>query len=389
MGKKGDVEPKRMLELLRDPTQSPAQLAERCEASAPACDEARALVEELETAEPDAILALPSVLGRAVLRAAAAAGRMDVLQAAATEGDKELQREAKRLAFGLGRQGVEVALPQSEPAAPQPAAPVVVADPSPCFLGPVDGRGERVAIWTRSLSGRGLEVTHLWLSDRKGVVDCAIGEMSKKRFREWLESARAGDETLHELERETVRVAIDRARLVARDRAAPPAAFTSWAPQVLGPVPATPPAGLCSGLPCAASREACLERLAAPAIFDAPELRFWAPPFEAIERLAAQLTAPDAPDALLGELVAEWRRQVGDELLRERLADAAWFAGVLGAQERAEALQAAATALEAGDDALASALLHRLAVRARELLQKGAAAESHHRTSSRSVVAGR
>lgn len=387
MAKKGDVEPKRMLELLRDPTQSPAQLAERCEASAPACDEARALVEELETAEPDAILALPPVLGRAVLRAAATAGRMDVLHAAATEGDKELQREAKRLAFGLGRQGVEVALPVAEPVVAP--APVVAVDPSPCFLGPIDGRGERVAIWTRSLSGRGLEVTHLWLSDRKGVVDCAIGEMSKKRFREWLESARAGDETLQELEREVVRVAIDRARLSVRDRGAPPASFTSWAPQVLGPAPSAPPAGLRRAPLTEGAREERLLALASPALLEAPELRFWGPPFDAVEKLAAPLAAPDAPDALLLELVAEWRRQVGDELLCERLSDAAWFAGQLGAQPRADALEAAVVALEGGDGSLVEALLHTLCSRARELLQKGVAAESHHRTTSRSVVAGR
>ncbi len=388
MAKKGDVEPKRMLELLRDTTQSPAQLAERCDASAPACDEARALVEELETAEPDAILALPKVLGRAVLRAAAAAGRMDVLQAAATDGDKEQQREAKRLAFGLGRQGVEVALPSSEPVAP--IAPIAAApDPSPCFLGPIDGRGERVAIWTRSLAGRGLEVTHLWLSDRRGVVDCAIGEMSKKRFRDWIESARAGDETLQELDREIVRVAIDRSRVVARDRGSPPVSFTSWAPQVLGPVPATPPPGLRPDAASGSSHERCLAVLSGAELLAAPELRFWGPPFDAVERLAAALAAPDAPDALLHELVGEWRRQVGDALLAERLRDAAWFAAALGGAERAVALDEAATSLEAGDASLVTALLHRLSMRARELLQKGVAAESPHRTSSRSVVAGR
>lgn len=290
---KKDVDARRALEILRDANLDLRAVAERLGVSPEAVDEARCLVDEIEQAETDAILALPPVLGRAALWAAVPAGRQDVLAEAAAVGEKEVQREAKRIAHNLKLKGVELALPQRQPEPVRPAVEPAAAAEPPVFLSSLDANGERAVFWTRNVPGRGIELAQLVVSDERGIVDLLLGELSRKRFRELVEELpRKGGVTIREVSREDARTVIDRARWAARASGQVPAHFPAWAAQVLGPAPAEPPPPLGprgEGQPL--PDPAVLGELVAESaeLFAEPELARWAPGEEALWSCAAAL----------------------------------------------------------------------------------------------------
>jgi hypothetical protein len=310
--KKTEVDARRVLVLLQDQTLTPREIAGRVGASPEAVDEARALVEELPTAEVDALLALPPVLARAALLAASAGQRYDVIAEAFTSADKEIQKEARRIAHHLRLRGIAVEAPPKPAPPPPPAEPAPAA--LPALLSSVDSRGERVAFFARPLPGRGVEVAQLVLSDLRGVISLSLAELSRKRFRELCEElAHEGPVTVVDVGQERVRQAIDRARLLGRDRGELPSNFTAWAAQVLGPPPAEPPPALA---PEAAGRapedeaeRAALARGSA-ALFAEPEVARWIPEEEAIQRIALRVDeALASPLYLSGPAGAEQREE--------------------------------------------------------------------------------
>jgi hypothetical protein len=368
MSRKPDLDTKRVLELLKDGTGTPKDVAARLGASPEAVDEARCLLEEIGSAESDAILAMPPVLARALLRAAALAGRHEVLLEAASATDRELQREARRIAHALEQRGVKVELPAKarEEVAPRSAEPAPAAD-LPVFLSSLDPAGERAVFWSRALPGRGVELTQLLVGER-GVMEMAEGEMSRRRFRELSrELPRRGVVTIVEVPRAVGRVVIDRARVAGRDGGEIPARFTPWAAQVLGPVPADAPPPLRpegEGRPPPEELGALARRSAE--LLDVPELKNWLPDDENALRACA-LAVEEANrsqlylEGELGEsqradaLAAAVERAVEgyfDERRRStyaaRLLDMGWLLERTGRIEPARIAAAAAQALAAG-----------------------------------------
>jgi len=290
MTKRAELDARRALELLTQPDATPASLAPKFGASPEAIDEARALADEISSAEIDAILAMPPVLGRALLRAAVQAGRLEVVVEAATAGDKEMQREAKRVAHALKQQGVTLELPGKPAEAPRPAPEPQAAPEPPVFLSSLDGHGERAVFWTRSLPGRGVELAQVVVSDDRGILDFLVAELSRKRFRELADDLpRRGEVTIREVGRDEAARAIARARVAARAGGECPGTFPAWAAQVLGPVPpdAPPPLSPAVGPADAAELRALVTDSAS--ILDEPELARWRPDVHALRRLALRL----------------------------------------------------------------------------------------------------
>lgn len=365
MGRK-DVDARKALEILRDTGLDLRAAAERLDVSTAAVDEARCLVEEMEQAEVDAILAMPPVLGRALLRAAIAAGRQDVIAAAAAEGDKELEREARRIAHGLKLQGVELALPKKQPEAPRPAPEPAPTSEPPVFLSSLDANGERAVFWTRNLPGRGVELAQVVVSDERGIVDLLLGELSRKRFRELLEELpRRGAVTIVEASRADAKAVIDRARVAARDGGRAPAHFPAWAAQVFGPIPAEAPPPLAprgEGQPLL--DPAVLSELVAESanLLREEELARWAPPEAALRACALELegtaTSPLFVDEAqretgMRDAIARCADRLFDEPTRRRwaarLLDTAWLLEATGRVHAARIAVATARALEGGE----------------------------------------
>ncbi|WP_373045886.1 hypothetical protein [Vulgatibacter sp.] len=317
---KKDVDARKALEILQDAALDLRAVAERLCVSPEAVDEARYLADEMEQAAVDAILAMPPVLGRALLWASIPRSRQDVLAAAVAEGEKEVQREAKRIAHNLKQKGVEIALPTKAVEQPRPAAEAPVAEP-PVFLSSLDGNGERAVFWTRNLPGRGIELAQLVISDERGIVDLLLGELSRKRFRELVdELPRRGGVTIREVSRGDARQVLDRARVAARETGNVPAHYPAWAAQVLGPAPASAPPPLApkgEGQPL--PDPAVLGELVTESheLFSEPELARWSPGDEALRSCAAAVEAASSSNLYLDDV----QRQEGVRAAIERCAE--------------------------------------------------------------------
>jgi hypothetical protein len=309
--KKTEADARKILELLRDPALSPKDLAERVGASPEAVDEARVLVDELPTAEVDALLALPPTLARAALLAAAAGGRHDVIAEAFGSADKEIQKEARRIAHHLRLRGIDVGAPPKPAPPPPPAEPAPVELPT--LLSSIDSHGERVAFWTRVLPGRGIEVAQIVLSDQRGVVSLSLAELSRRRFRELCEElVHEGPVTIVEASRDAVRRAIDRARMLGRERGELPSSFAPWAAQVFGPVPAAAPPPLGpegDGRPPADDAGRAGLARESGVLFDQPEIDRWAPDEEAMQRVALRVDEAAASPLYLSGAAGEQQRE--------------------------------------------------------------------------------
>src|SRR5690606_7141472 len=151
-------------------------------------------------------------------------------------------KEAKRLAHHLRLQGKEIELPRQEAEAPRPPAEPAAPE-LPVLLSPVDTEGHRALLWTRALTGRGVEVARLVIDDER-VLDFELWESSRKKLRGLVKELTQGRARLAELPRDEVRRAIDRVRFAMETSGGAPAGFATWALAALGPVPATRPAPL-------------------------------------------------------------------------------------------------------------------------------------------------
>lgn len=369
MAKKADLDGRRALELLQDPQATLAALAERLGTSQEAVDEARSLLEEIGAAEIDAILAMPPQLGRALLRAASQKGRHDVLVEAAASGDKEYQKEAKRLAHALKLRGIELELPTKQAQEPQQAPEPQAAAEPPIFLSNLDAFGERAIFWSRNLPGRGIELAQLVVSDERGVLDFLVADLSRKRFRELIdELPTKGGVTIQTYDRDEALAVIQRARVAAREGGECPTSFPAWAAQLFGPIPAEAPGPLSprgEGKP--PEDPPALARLAAASgeLFDEPELGRWRPDDETLRSFGLHLEEAASSPLYLEGAAGERQREEALAGIAEREAAAYFderrrslYAGYLldtarlfeltGRQERAQTAAAAALLLASG-----------------------------------------
>src|SRR5215208_1980935 len=115
------TDPDAVLALLKDPNVESQQVAEATGTPREEAARAARLVMGIARAKPEDVASLPPALALAVLRAAFAAARGDVLAAAAGAPSKDVAKDAKRYLHLLRARGVSVPLASRPPAAPTPA----------------------------------------------------------------------------------------------------------------------------------------------------------------------------------------------------------------------------------------------------------------------------
>ncbi|GEJ59429.1 hypothetical protein [Anaeromyxobacter diazotrophicus] len=281
-----NLDPDALLAMLRDPNRETQEIAASAGVPRDEAGRAARLALGLGKAKPEEILSLPPPLALALLRAAATAGRADVLAAAAAHPHKDLAKEGKRALYVLKMRGVAV------PEAPRPAAPPpapAVEPPVPCFASTVDGHGER-AVWIgRAVPGKGIEVGQAVLSDEKGLVELHLALLGRKEYRQFAKDIveRGRSMGVAETEREQAKGLVAAARRL-NDPVAhpPPPGADAWLAR-LGPAELPPdPAERFPALPEEEER-AAVE--ASGRLHELPLLRGWLADEEALRSLARKL----------------------------------------------------------------------------------------------------
>ena len=275
-----------LLEMLRDPNRETQEIATA--AGAPREDVGRAsrLVLAIGKANPAEILTLPAPLAIAVLRAAAAAHRADLLAVAAGHPNKEVAKEGKRALYLLKARGVAVpelrrAVPSPAPAAPEP--------PLPCFASAMDGHGER-AIWIgHHVPGKGIEIGQAVVSDRKGFIELYVGFLGRKEYRSFGKDllARGLAMGVAEIDREQAKGLVAAARkLNAVAGTTAPEGADAWLSRLGPTTPPLDPAARFAPLPDD-EETAALE--ASGRLHDLPLVRGWLADEVALRALALKL----------------------------------------------------------------------------------------------------
>ena len=285
-----------LLALLRDATLKPESICEEIEcAGATGCSAAsialaRTLLETAATAgvEADAPLAkshataiatLPELLGAAVLRAAAEAGRQEVLREVATGASKPLAKEAKRELQRLKQKGVKVAALAPQGAAVMKAVPE--SEAPVCHVSSIDAYGER-AVWYARSGRSGIDLAQVVISDIKGIVAADALGLSRKQHREFLKRLpRDGVVTVAEVPPAHARILVVEAEaLGARNGFSPPASYDN-ALRVLGPAPEGPVPNPAADVDFGEGGELA-HLLAGAALFDDPLFVAWIPEEDAL-----------------------------------------------------------------------------------------------------------
>lgn len=275
-----------LLALLRDPNRETQELAAAAGTSREEAARASRLALGLAKAKPEEILSLPAPLAMALLRAAAAAQRTDVLAAAAAHPSKDLAKEGKRALYALKLKGVAVPEPARAPPPPAPAPP---EPPVPCFASAVDGHGER-AVWIgRPVAGKGIEVAQAILSDRKGLVELHLGTLGRKEYRTFAKDLleRGRGMAVIEVDREQARSAVAAARaLNGGTGQRVPVGADAWLAR-LGP--AAPPAEPAARHPPLADEEERAAVEASGRLHELPLVRGWLADEDVLRALAQKL----------------------------------------------------------------------------------------------------
>jgi hypothetical protein len=350
-------DPDRILALLRDPNVGSHEVAEQT--GLPRAEAARAarLLVGLPKARPEEIATLPGPLSAALLRAAVAAGQIELLSGLASSTDRLVSKEAKRALHVLRTRGIAVPEPQ-RPAAPPPAP--VVEETFACYASTVDGQGER-AVWiARNVPGRGVEVGQAVVSDLLGVLELQVGLLGRKEYRTFgKEIAERGQVMgVAELDPAHARFLVAQARRKndASGRP-PPEGADAWLARI-GPGSAPPDPE--AALPPLPDEEEGRALAASAGLHGLPMLRGWLADEGVLRSLAARLdalTAVAVPDEqerarqaeqAMAETLEAWL----DAPCRERLAARLFTVGVhmrcMGLEDRAAQAAAAARALRAG-----------------------------------------
>src|SRR6266545_4904254 len=281
-----DLNADALLALLRDPNRETQEIAVAAGVQREEAGRAARLVHGIARAKPDEIISLPSLLALAVLRAAASAGRTDVLAAAAGHASKEVAKEGKRALWILRARGVAVPEPQ-RPASP---APTPVSEPAiPCYASTVDGHGER-AIWiARNVPGKGIEVAQAVASDVNGLTELHVGLLGRKEYRTFSKDllVRGRAMGVAEIDREQAKALVAAARALNEASGTPaPEGADAWLARA-GPAssPADPAARFVP-LPDEQERAAVEE---SARLHELPLLRGWLADEEPLRALAAKL----------------------------------------------------------------------------------------------------
>ncbi len=275
-----------LLEMLRDPNRETQEIA--VASGAPREDVARAarLVLGIGKAKPEEVLTLPAPLALAVLRAAAAARRGDLLAVATGHPNRDVVKEGKRALYLLKARGV--AVPELRPAVPPPA-PAAPEPPSQCFASAVDGHGER-AIWiSRPVPGKGIEVGQAVISDQKGLMELHLGLLGRKEYRTFGKDllARGRAMGVAEIDRQHAKGLVTAARKlneVAGTTA--PEGADAWLSR-LGP--STPPLDLAARFAPLPEDEEAAALEASAQLHDLPLLHGWLADEDALRALALKL----------------------------------------------------------------------------------------------------
>jgi hypothetical protein len=362
-----------LLALLRDPSLKPESIREELEcAGAAGCSaqsiaEARTLLEtagsagivsEVATARALAVSLgnLPELLGAAVLRAAAEAGRQEILLEVAQGQKKGLAKEAKRELQRLKQKGVkvvEVAM-QGAPV----VKPVELDGPAACYVSSIDAYGER-AVWYAKAARTGVDLAQIVVSDIRGILSADALALSRKQHREFLKRLpRGGVVTVAQVPADYARKLIaDAESEGTRNGFSPPQGYAQ-ALRILGAAPegavANPAADLAYG-----EQGELAHQLAGGALFSDPLLAAWIPEEEALRAFADTVddiakVAADEERKKEGTLAAAKAaaREYFDDVRRaryaRRLTEMAHVLRSEGRMDAARAALAVARGLEAG-----------------------------------------
>ncbi|WP_242393722.1 hypothetical protein [Anaeromyxobacter oryzisoli] len=281
-----NVDPDRLLELLRDPNVESQEIAAATGAPREEVGRAARLLLTLSRAKPEEIATLPAPLAGAFAHAALGAGRADVLAALAGHSAKEVAKEAKRGLHVLKTRGVAVPEPP-RPAAPAPAA--APETPLPAYASAIDGNGERAVWLSRALPGKGVEIAQAVVSDERGLIELQVGVLGRKDWRAFAKDVlgRGASMGVGEIDRGRAHalVAAARARNETTGQRVPDGADL-WLAQLGPAAPLPDPASGFAPLPADEEREA----LAAGAkLHDLPLLRGWLADEAYLRGVAAKL----------------------------------------------------------------------------------------------------
>ncbi|CAM4469537.1 hypothetical protein [Corallococcus exiguus] len=163
------TEPRPLLDALRAGTPLPAFL----EADVA---QARKLADDVGSATPAAVEALPEALAGAVLEAAVLAGQVALPEALSASSVKPLAKAAKKALYRLRSRGVTPAeAPREAPMAPAP-------ETLPTLVTVVSSAGQYGLLLTRVVRG-GVELLQVIASDEQGVLELNRTEQSRGDIR--------------------------------------------------------------------------------------------------------------------------------------------------------------------------------------------------------------
>ncbi len=291
-------DPDRLLTLLRDPNVECAEIA--AEAGVPREDVGRAarLLHGLTRAKPEEAVSLPAPLATAIVRAALAGARTDLLAALGGHASKEVAKEAKRALHVLHTRGVAVPAPvRAAPPIPAPAPEPQL----PAYATAVDGHGERAVWLPRNVPGKGIEIAQAVVSDERGLLELQVGLLGRKEWRAFVKGLieRGAGMGIEEIERAEAHALVATARALneATGQRVPDGADLWLAP--LGPpAPLADPAARFPSLDAEEERAALA---ASGALHELPLLRGWLADEDHLRRVAARLDEIEVSPLYLDE----------------------------------------------------------------------------------------
>jgi hypothetical protein len=356
------LDPDALLALLRDPNAESQQIADAAGVPREEVGRAARVVHSIARAQPEEVASLPPVLALAALRAALAAGRADVLAAAAASAAREVAKEAKRGLHLLRTRGVAV----PEVARPPPVPPPPAAEPElPCYASALDGQGERAVWLARAVPGKGVEVAQAILSDVNGLTSLQVGMLGRKEYRAFAASLvdRGGSLGVVEVRREVARALVAEGRRTAEAAGRPlPEGAGLWLSRLGEAQPLPDPAARFAPLPPEEERAAVA---ASGRLHELPLLRGWIAEEDALRAAAARLdeiaVSPlylddrqraEQAERALAQAVTGYFDGPRRALWSRRLFVTAAHLADAGDDQSASAAAAAARALAAGADPL-------------------------------------
>ncbi|WP_404371378.1 hypothetical protein ACIHQR_13020 [Corallococcus coralloides] len=283
------TEPRPLLDALRAGTPLPAF---------PEADVARArgLADDVGSATPAAVEALPEALAGAVLEAAVLAGQVALPEALSASSVKPLAKAAKKALYRLRSRGV------TPPEAPREAPPAPAPETLPTLVTVVSSAGQYGLLLTRVVRG-GVELLQVIASDEQGVLELSRTEQSRGDLRRILKHGLKNGFGMEVSREEGARLLAEAAALNLRTRTPfPPdleAALRHHGvqPQEPEPLPAPEP-------------DDVRRALEGDQLHATPEIAEWMPPDAEVRGLMEQVQAlAGSPLALSGPQRQEQVRQ--------------------------------------------------------------------------------